>query len=135
MTEFTVFTQDDLNPAHDDIEIGKASALHIGSMVMPYMTSYGIIDGQQWWQVQYAVATTDIKVRLREWKTPIPAFPVPVLAPPFRVSADIALASLVRMMGGAVTISSSDLEASERAILESHEELNPRRLVIRVEDR
>lgn len=134
MTEFTVFTQDDLNPAWDDIEIGKAGALHIGSMVMPFVTSYGIIDGQQWWQVRYPVPTTDIKVRLREWE----------LVDPLRqnwtpkgdrLNRDLLLVILVRMMGGAVTISPFDVMAAKTADLQVFEENDPWRFVVKVEDK
>lgn len=135
MGRFTVFA-DDGNPATEDIEIAQGGALHVGSIITPVVTYYGVVGPDTFWSIGASI-TTPYKVRIREAKLPVPPTPFNSAATVSKAEYDalkLTLAILVRQMGGAVTFGASDYAAARKAEISIIQYKDPWYQVVTVED-
>jgi len=121
-----------------DREIGKGKDLLISTPGSgpPQMIFEKHEGGRSWYRMEN-FGWTEARARIHDWKTPAPDPFLP--QPAFRdrttvEDAQILIASLVRVLGGSVTISTTDLEAVVRGQLVTYMMDAPKAMVLKYEE-
>lgn len=127
------------DPMLEPLEIGIGKDLLISSSsghpILIFDDRQGAMD---WFRLDHH-GSTDQAVRFRSWKVPDPAPPIPPMSnwqPPARQVEDavLLLAALVRMMGGSVTISPSDLQEAQGGSLTNYVIRDPHSIALVYEE-